>query len=531
MLKPIRLLGFAFANADMLFEINEAGIIQFATGAISEFVSDVNVSLPGKEAASLLCFRDGIQFIGLVKSLGDGGRGGPYHWNLADGRPVTVAFFRLSHNNGAVSCTFANPDRTKAATPTAQDRATGLDCKESFLELVAAMPDGTHALTLVDIPSLATVCSELSAEKAEQLLQRIGHLVTEISPNAAGRLSPTTFGAIGENRKPIKLGVEISQLLAESGLAKTRIAETLVPLTGGQLSGEQRLLALKHVVSSFSTGKLKASSSKDLAASFDAMVRETQQKALTFTDRVLAGTFTLAYQPIVQISTMQCSYCEALARFDTSDQTKEIVAFAESLHVSDALDVAVTAKILQEAQRRRDAHFAINLSGLSLSNPAIFGLLSGLFASRRDVADRLRIELTESVKITDVIFASQAIRALRAMGFKVGLDEFGVGASSLQYLHEFDVDFVKFDAALIRNLGKTKREENFVRGLVNFCRELHVETIAVGIEDASCLDQVKALGFGYGQGWHIGKPSAEIPKVGDIVRRNLHRRGAQEGWG
>ncbi len=66
------------------------------------------------------------------------------------------------------------------------------------------------------------------------------------------------------------------------------------------------------------------------------------------------------------------------------------------------------------------------------------------------------IEITETATIHDLEAAGKAIQVLRDMGFRVGLDDFGAGAASVNYLHAFPVDFVKFDGAMIQKIGYVK---------------------------------------------------------------------------
>ena len=173
---------------------------------------------------------------------------------------------------------------------------------------------------------------------------------------------------------------------------------------------------------------------------------------------------------------------------------------------------------------------ALNLSGTTLSTPSTFGLIAGFLATKRSLAPRVLIEITETAEIGDIAAANQGVQALRAMGYKVGLDDFGAGAASFQYLHAFEIDFVKFDGKLIRNLGKTPREDMLVAGLVKLCGELGIETVAEGIENAELLKRARALGFALGQGYHLGKPDREIA-VPTPAARTSKRRGEEVSWG
>ena len=523
-----RFLGFAFANADMLFEIDKDTNITFATGAMSEFVEGDGTKLPGKRAACLFDPQDGIKFITFAKSLRDGGRAGPIRLKLAGGRFANVSLCRLPLNPGTISCTLANPDGKGGLAGGAPDAKTGLPGRDGFLDAAAEFLDGDHALTLVDVPGLPDACAKLSESAADRLLKRIGQIVLEAGSGAAGRFSATTFGAIDRAGKPSRLAEDIAHALEEGGVKGVEVEKSLVNLSCGRLSNAQRLLALRHVVGRFAEGGPDAHKDQDLVAVFDAMIVETQKKAIELTDTILAGNFTLQFQPVVSLSSMTTEYNEALARFTGADDTGKTVAFAEQLGISDAFDVAVANKVLQETAANREVQISLNLSGLSLCSPSTFGVIAGLLAARRVLAGRVRIELTESSQISDLATANAAVQALRALGYQVGLDDFGAGASSFQYLHAFDVDFVKFDGSLVRNLGRSKREDTLVEGLVKLCGELGVATVAEGIEDAAIFERVRGFGFDYGQGYHLGKPA--VKALPTPATRLGKRQGAKLTW-
>ena len=531
MANPARLLGFAFANADLLFEIDQNAKVVFASGAVSEFVRGKDVEVVGRGAARLFEPSDGVKFVTYAKALREGGRAGPLRLKLAGGKETAVAFCRLPQNEGRVSCTLAHPGQRQDFGAPKTDPRTGLASKDNFLAAASQMADGA-ALTLVDVPGLPEACAKLPQSEADRLMKRIGEVVEAAGPKAAGRVGETTFGAIDDSGKTSKLGESICAALKEGGLDTARVTDTLIQISGSGLSAEQRMLAVRHVIDRFAEGKSDIKPGTDLVALFDDMVSETQDRALALTDVMLKGSFSLAYQPVVDLASGALSHCEALARFDGPDNTGETVAFAEALGISDAFDVAVAAKVLKEAEENGNAHIAFNLSGATFCAPATFGLIAGLLATKRNLAPRVSIEVTETAQVTDLTTANQAIQALRVMGFRVGLDDFGAGAASFQYLHAFEVDFVKFDISLIRNLGRTPREDMLVAGLVKLCRELAVQTIAEGIEDAELLKRTRAIGFDLGQGYHFGKPDPKLrapePKA---PPRAAKRKGEQVSWG
>ena len=140
------------------------------------------------------------------------------------------------------------------------------------------------------------------------------------------------------------------------------------------------------------------------------------------------------------------------------------------------------------------------------------------------------IEVTESAEIPDLVAADKAIQSLRQMGYRVGIDDFGSGAASLQYLHGFTVDFVKMDGAVIQRLGKSPREDALLKSVLSTCAELKIETVAQWIDSPEKLQRCRDIGFHYGQGRHYGGSLSELPKPVLQTARRPRRVGVIESW-
>jgi len=188
----------------------------------------------------------------------------------------------------------------------------------------------------------------------------------------------------------------------------------------------------------------------------------------------------------------------------------------------------VASKVLSVVEQQRDIHVAFNVSGATIAAPASFGMLAAILAKGRRLAPRVLVEVTETATISDLESAGKAIGALRAMGYRVGLDDFGAGAASVNYLHAFPVDFVKFDGAMIKKIGSSKRDDALLAGLARLCGEMGVTTIAEWIETETMAKAAREMGFHHGQGKWLGAPLKEFPVAQTPVGK---RRGVTESWG
>jgi EAL domain-containing protein (putative c-di-GMP-specific phosphodiesterase class I) len=117
------------------------------------------------------------------------------------------------------------------------------------------------------------------------------------------------------------------------------------------------------------------------------------------------------------------------------------------------------------------------------------------------------------------------------MGYRVGIDDFGSGAASLQYLHAFAVDFVKVDGGLIQRLGQSPREDALLKSVLSTCRELGIETIAEWIDSQEKLKRCRDIGFQFGQGRLFGESLPGLPKVATESVQRARREGVKLSWG
>jgi EAL domain-containing protein (putative c-di-GMP-specific phosphodiesterase class I) len=524
---PVRLLGFAFANADFLFEVDAEGTILFTAGAVNDLVHESEEALIGRPAGRLFRPSEGVKFITFAKALRNGERAGPHKLTLAGGQEANLSLFRLPQNQSRISCTLSKP-RVRAAKPAGgTDSKTGLASRDGFMA-AANLASGADTLTLVDVPGLSDLCAKLAPEDADKLMARIGAAFKEAGASSAGRLSDTRFGAVvPEARGPLGVAKLVKTAIADSG-GNASVKETQFSLRGGELSDDQRLLAMRYTIDQFAA-KGRIVGDGDMVAAFGTMLDDTQRRLSETTKVVGEGAFEVAYQPIVDLNTGKTSHYEALARFANKEGTGETIKFIEALGIVDGFDLAVAGKILSlvEGDDRKDVEIAFNVSGATIASPASFGVLAGILAKRRKLAPRVLIEITETAAIHDLEAAAKAVAALRAMGYRVGLDDFGAGAASINYLHAFTVDFVKFDGGLVKKIGASKRDDALLGGLTKLCGELGVSTIAECIENDAMAKAAKALGFDKGQGKFLGAPSLEIHT--DVAPGK--RRGVKESWG
>jgi diguanylate cyclase (GGDEF)-like protein/PAS domain S-box-containing protein len=227
--------------------------------------------------------------------------------------------------------------------------------------------------------------------------------------------------------------------------------------------------------------------------------------------------FRIHYQPIVSLETGTIAGFEALVRWDHPD--RGLVAPGEFIPVAEdtGLIIPIGRVVLEEACRQAREWQARFPGGPPLSVSANLSMKQLL---QRDLAqqigqvlwetgldaDRLRLEITESMLMENVEYANTIVLQLRALDIRLSIDDFGTGYSSLSYLHRFPIDALKIDRSFVSGTGANERNPEIVRAIVTLARSLGVKVIAEGIETAEQLAQLRALDCEYGQGYFFSRP-------------------------
>jgi diguanylate cyclase (GGDEF)-like protein/PAS domain S-box-containing protein len=184
---------------------------------------------------------------------------------------------------------------------------------------------------------------------------------------------------------------------------------------------------------------------------------------------------------------------------------------AERFHLISRVDRWVVARAITWM---RDApslsmidSLSVNLSGLSVGDRAFHAWAVKILADAGDeICSRLCLEITETAAITNPADAARFIQAVRTLGVKVALDDFGAGASSFGYLKSLPVDYLKIDGQFIRDLVTDKLDRAAVRCFVDVAKAIGVETVAEFVDDPAVLDHLHDIGVDFAQGFLMHKP-------------------------
>lgn len=225
-------------------------------------------------------------------------------------------------------------------------------------------------------------------------------------------------------------------------------------------------------------------------------------------------SFSLAYQPIVDLSDRAVHHYEALARFEGDRSTFGTVVFAEETGMALDFDLAISRAVIDMLMARgcsRPVDIAINLSGHSLQSSDFTRSFERLLASIPAGLGNILIEVTETAEIEDLARVNKVLQKIRAAGHPVCIDDFGTGSSVFHYLKAFDVDFVKIDRSLIKAVETEGVERSILNAILHLCSQRDASVIAEGVESEAQAVRLLEVGIPYGQGYALGVPNPVIP--------------------
>jgi len=182
-----------------------------------------------------------------------------------------------------------------------------------------------------------------------------------------------------------------------------------------------------------------------------------------------------------------------------------------------AIDIWVIDSLfskLAESDRShwQNHHFSINLSGASLNKEGFLKFLRQKIEDSCLPSSLFCFEITETIAISDLTQVSQFIQSLRDMGCSFALDDFGKGMSSLTYLKNLPVDYLKIDGSFITELNTDRVSRAMVEGINYLAGAIGLKTVAEFVENQAIFDTVCDLKVDYAQGYHLGRPG-ELTKV------------------
>ena len=223
--------------------------------------------------------------------------------------------------------------------------------------------------------------------------------------------------------------------------------------------------------------------------------------------------FFLDYQPIFDTLTRRPISVEALVRWqhptDGVVGPNAFIATAESCDLIEELGAYVLYAACSEAMNWSvPLPVAVNISPKQLRSGRLPSLIEDCLLQTSFPAERLILEVTESVFLAETARTLTQLAAIRAIGVRLVLDDFGTGYSSLTYLRGFDVDGIKVDASFTRDIVQSQKVAAIVRTIARLACDMNVYVVAEGVETDEQLSWLEQNGIAFAQGYLLGRPQS-----------------------
>ena len=410
------------------------------------------------------------------------------------------------------------------------DALTGLPNRSLFRERLdgalaerdAGPQSGKVALLAIDVDRFKSVNDTLGHAAGDTLLREVANRLKSVlrPDDLAARLGGDEFAVLvlgaQADRAARSIATRVTQLLAEPFALSGQtvhlggsIGIAVYPEDAGDAAA---LLRNAEIALCRAQAEGRGLWRRfDPAIQAEVLARRELERDLR--DALANGELEAWFQPLLSLYDRRITGFEALMRWRHPTRglvpPTDFIALAEEI----GLIIPLGEWMLEQACRVAatlppEITIAVNVSAVQFRTPGLVSTVVRALSAHGIPADRLEIEVTESVLMDDQPLVFQALRQLRDLGVRLALDDFGTGFASLAYLQRFPFDKIKIDRSFIVGLPNKQSSVAIISAVTALANQLGMITTAEGVETEDQLEMVTALGCTQGQGYLIGKPSA-----------------------
>ena len=388
------------------------------------------------------------------------------------------AIQRSDRRNEPLAVLFVDLDRFKRVNDTLGHAAGDSVLVESAARLVAAVRAG-DTVARVGGDEFIVLCEDVAdAAEAKQLAERVVAAVAE------------PFSVAGVE---VVITASVGVVLADDDAeAESLVRDADLAMYRAKQRGRARVEA------------------------FDAAMRDEVRSRLgieqALRQAVADEQLHVVYQPQIDMVEGCLVGLEALVRWEDPDvaplEPSALVGVADEIGLLDEISWFVLHEACAAVAALRVAHPAVavsvNLGARQLGHPGLVGRVTAALELAAVPPNVLVLEVTETDVVDDA--AGRALAALRALGVRISLDDFGTGWSSLHRLTRLPVDEIKIDQSFVAGVGSDRGCDAVVRAVASLALELDLRLVAEGVERPDQRERLVELGCRIGQGWLLGGP-------------------------
>jgi diguanylate cyclase (GGDEF)-like protein len=379
---------------------------------------------------------------------------------------------------------------------------------------------------LIGIDHLARVNDAFGFDVADAVIAEVAQRIRSRlrGGDVLGRFSGNKFGLILKN-----CTVDDTNVAAERFLAGIR--DEVVPTKSGPVSITASIGAVslpryaRNADEAINRAQETLDSAKRRRAGSFALwrpnvERDAQRRVnIRVTDEIVTALndrrIVAAFEPVVEARSRAPAFYECLVRMEQGDGqvllAPDIVPVAERLGLIRMVDHRILELVVDELVASPGVHLSLNISPETTMDPDWSASIESLMRTHPGVAERLIVEITETVAIQDIDDIRGFVTRLKNFGSRIAIDDFGAGYTSFRNLRKLGVDIVKIDGAFVQNIAGSADDRAFVQTLIDLARRLGIKTVAEWVQDEEAAVMLREWGCDYIQGRLIGLASPERP--------------------
>jgi diguanylate cyclase (GGDEF)-like protein len=499
----------------------------------------------GAELATLIEPQRGIRTEALAKALASGGGTYRIEYGLRASTTAAVLWIEESGNcradaagkavrvEGVIRIDNERHARDEQLLKLSQnDPVTGeLNRAHLLASLAEAIEEATRfrssfAFMLIGIDHLARINDAFGFDIADEVIVEIARRIRARlrGGDVMGRFSGNKFGLVLKN-----CTVDDATIAAERFLAGIR--DEVIPTQSGPVSVTATIGAVnvpryaQNINEAINRAQETLNGAKRRRHGSFAMwrpnvERDAQRRVnIRVTDEIVTALnerrIVTAFEPVMHADSRTPAFYEALVRMKQDDGqlllAPDIVPVAEKLGLIRLVDHRVLELVVAELAAAPDVQLSLNISPDTTMDPDWWTSIESMMAAHPGVAQRLIVEITETVAIQDLDDVRGFVTRLKNFGSRIAIDDFGAGYTSFRNLRKLGVDIVKIDGAFVQNIARSADDRAFVQTLIDLARRLNIKTVAEWVQDEEAAVMLREWGCDYIQGRLIGLASPQRP--------------------
>ncbi|MEM1390369.1 MAG: bifunctional diguanylate cyclase/phosphodiesterase [Pseudomonadota bacterium] len=450
------------------------------------------------------------------------------NWWRLNGRPYFKDGVFAGYRGAATNISTLREREKQANFLLDHDQLTGLLNRASFYKVVSEniqhsdLSNEYKALVWIDLDNFKWVNDTFGHQGGDVLLKRVAERLKETSPKGTSlcRFGGDEFALLVEcdsedaltefTRKLTKqlsnsYQIDEAEVQCSASIGMRRLSSDIKDADTMMKEADLALYAAK------SAGR---STWREYSESFKARIRGERELARDLKVAIQNEALSLQFQPIIDSTSLKPVGVETLSRWvhmDRGNITPDVyIPIAESSGLIVDLGNAILRQAIRAAASMPDyLTVSINISPVQIHSTALLQLVGDTLADYDVSPERVELEITESVFLSDNEFVLSRLRALKDMGLKIALDDFGTGFSSLAYLQRFPFDKLKLDQTFVRGLEHSDQSRAIARATISMAKALGLVVTAEGVETEFQAHFLREHDCDYLQGFLFSHPRNE----------------------